>query len=550
MTCHTCGRETQAEWAYCSHCGARLAIARVEVTAGADAGLSCQVTGGAFTLGRSTECSLVLTDPSVSGLHARIVHDGGRFWIEDLGSRHGVYVDDARVKRAQLAPGSAVGLGDVTLTFHLLLTSPAERQELLLSVVEAINSTLVLGQVLERILDAVLKITGAERGFILLADDPLDEPWFETVAGLKLRVARSRGGLPSRGDHALSTSVLRQVQESGRTVATSNALDDPSVTPSSSIVDLDLRTIVCVPLPSHGKFQGAANRDPRMLGAIYVDNHATSEPIRDESKAAIEALARHAGLAIENARYFAQEQRTVQELRIARDQAYESSKAKSVFLSTMSHELHTPLNAIIGYTELLLERAEDTKDAESAEDLNRIRDAGRHLLALIDEVLDIADIDAGRLSVEPQPVAVSSVVNDAVARVMAPAEKNGNRIEVEIAGGVNTIKTDPRRLSTVLGHLLSNAVKFTKNGRIDVVVQPGEKEIEIAVADTGIGMTPEQTSQAFEAFTQADGSSTRRFGGTGLGLTISSKLCELLGGRLTAQSELGKGSRFTVRLPA
>ena len=244
----------------------------------------------------------------------------------------------------------------------------------------------------------------------------------------------------------------------------------------------------------------------------------------------------------------------VDRLADARDAAMEATVAKSRFLANISHELRTPLNAIIGITEMLMEDAEDSGDRSVREPLERIARAGKHLLQLINDVLDLSKIEAGKLEVNYEPVDLASLVGDVVGEAETLAAKNGNRLVVECPPDIGTVRSDPTRLRQIMLNLLSNACKFTEHGRVSLSVDrsraDGEDWISIRVVDTGIGMTSEQLGKLFQEFSQADSSTTRKYGGTGLGLAISDRLCRMMGGSIDVKSEPGVGTTFSVRLPA
>ena len=229
-----------------------------------------------------------------------------------------------------------------------------------------------------------------------------------------------------------------------------------------------------------------------------------------------------------------------------------ASQHKSQFLASMSHELRTPLNAIIGLTEMMVTNAARFGTEKAAEPLRRVHRAGSHLLGLINQVLDLSKIEAGKLELSPETVNLAPLIDEVIGTARQLAEQNKNRLVVESQENLGSLTVDPMRLRQILLNLLSNACKFTKQGEVTLRVRKvvdGRNWIEFAVADTGIGMTPEQQAKLFEEFTQADSSTARQYGGTGLGLAITRKLARMMGGDVTVTSEPGKGSVFTVRLP-
>jgi signal transduction histidine kinase/DNA-binding response OmpR family regulator len=237
------------------------------------------------------------------------------------------------------------------------------------------------------------------------------------------------------------------------------------------------------------------------------------------------------------------------ELMLARDQAMEANRAKSSFLANMSHELRTPLNAIIGYSELIEEEMSEEGSDEFIPDLKKIQTAATHLLALINDILDLSKIEAGKMELFLENVEVPQMVADVVSTITPMVEKNGNRLEVTSADAMPTMHTDLTKLRQILFNLLSNASKFTEKGLISLDVKHQGAQIVFTVRDTGIGMSPLQLQRLFADFSQADSSTTRKYGGTGLGLSISRRFAQMLGGDISVTSEQGTGSTFIVTLP-
>jgi len=233
----------------------------------------------------------------------------------------------------------------------------------------------------------------------------------------------------------------------------------------------------------------------------------------------------------------------------AKEIAEEANRAKSVFLANMSHELRTPLNAIIGYSEMLEEEAEDMGEESFINDLSKIKKAGKHLLGLINDILDISKIEAGRMELYIEEIDIQAMIMDIVNTVSPLIERNNNHVQVNCSSDIGKMKADLTKLRQNLFNLMSNASKFTQNGLITVTVLRKEEWIYFQIRDTGIGMSSEQLQKIFKPFTQADGSTTRKYGGTGLGLSITQHFCRMMGGDITAKSLIGRGSTFIMRLP-
>ena len=238
------------------------------------------------------------------------------------------------------------------------------------------------------------------------------------------------------------------------------------------------------------------------------------------------------------------------ELADARDAADEANRTKSSFLANMSHELRTPLNAIIGYSEILQEDATDKEDKAAIEDLQKIESAGRHLLGLINNILDLSKIEAGKMDVFIEAVDIQALVKEVLSIVKPLADKSGNVVEMICPADIGSFRSDQTKVKQCLLNLLSNANKFTSKGMLTLAVaREGDPRSTFRVSDSGVGMTQEQLGRLFQAFSQADASTTKRFGGTGLGLAITKHFCTMLGGDVTVESTPGTGSTFTIRLP-
>ena len=316
--------------------------------------------------------------------------------------------------------------------------------------------------------------------------------------------------------------------------------DEPSYTkgfrPLVRLADVGgARTLLVVPMLKEKELVGAV--------AIY---RTEVRPFTDRQIELVKTFADQAVIAIENVRLFEEIQEKNHQLQLA-------SENKSQFVSSMSHELRTPLNAIIGLTEMMVTNAARFGTEKAAEPLHRVHRAGTHLLGLINQVLDLSKIEAGKLELNPQTVELAPLIDEVVGTARQLAQQNKNRLVVEAQEDLGALTVDPMRLRQILLNLLSNACKFTKKGEVKLRasrVRNGHDWIELSVSDTGIGMTPEQQAKLFEEFSQADSTTAQRFGGTGLGLAITRKLARMMRGDVTVASEPGKGSVFTVRLPA
>jgi signal transduction histidine kinase len=293
------------------------------------------------------------------------------------------------------------------------------------------------------------------------------------------------------------------------------------------------------------------NPDGHALGSFCIMDFRPRE-LTPEQEDVLRKLARQAASLLELRRSLLELDRTRLELQDKNRRLENASQNKSQFLSSMSHELRTPLNAIIGLTEMMIGHAARFGTEKASEPLKRVHAAGSHLLGLINQVLDLSKIEAGKLEINRTTVELAPLIDEVIGTARQLADQNGNRLLVEAQPNLGTLSVDPMRLRQILLNLLSNACKFTKEGEVKLTarrVADGRDFLELVVADSGIGMTQEQLAKLFQEFTQAEASTAQRYGGTGLGLAITRKLARLMGGDVTVTSEPGKGSAFTARLP-
>jgi two-component system, NtrC family, sensor kinase len=334
--------------------------------------------------------------------------------------------------------------------------------------------------------------------------------------------------VPERG------SITARALLEGKVIHVADVLADPDYTFAEAQKLGEFRTILGVPMLREGI----------PIGVLAL-TRSEVRPFTERQIELVSTFADQAALAIENVRLF-------DEIQDKNRQLQQASENKSQFVSSVSHELRTPLNAIIGLTEMMVKNAARFGTEKAQEPLQRVNRAGTHLLGLINQVLDLSKIEAGKLELNPQTVQLAPLINEVIGTAGQLAEQNKNRLVVDAQENLGALTVDPMRLRQILLNLLSNAFKFTKEGEVKLAarkVSNGSSFVEFAVSDTGIGMTVEQQAKLFEEFSQADATTAQRFGGTGLGLAITRKLARMMGGDVTVTSEPGEGSVFTVRLP-
>jgi signal transduction histidine kinase/CheY-like chemotaxis protein len=414
------------------------------------------------------------------------------------------------------------------------LSTALEEVRALGEVGRAVSSTLDLGTVLTTIVSRAVQLSGMDAGAMYEYDEATEEFHLRATENFPeefLEVARPmplRKGEGAVGRLAMTRESV-QIPDIGAPDAYQSRLRD-------ILLRLGHRALLAVPLL----------REDHILGGLVVNRKAPGEFSADVIDL-LTAFATQSALAIQNARLFREIEEKGRQLELA-------SRHKSQFLANMSHELRTPMNAIIGVTEMLLEDAQALGQEDQIEPHERILRAGKHLLALINDILDLSKIEAGKMELHLESFAISPLVEDVGMTIRPLAAKNGNRVVVECPVDLGTMRADSTRVRQALLNLASNAGKFTERGLVTVAVarrrDDGRDWITFAVSDTGIGMTAEQLARLFEEFTQADASTTRKYGGTGLGLAISRRFCRMMGGDITVESTPGQGSTFTIRLPA
>ncbi len=414
------------------------------------------------------------------------------------------------------------------------LTRSVQELRALGEVSQALSSTLDLETVLNTIVSRASQLVGTDGGSVYEYDEATDAFYLRATDNLDDEVVELARRTPiARGEGILGRMAITREPAQVPDIAAQGAYHSPL---RDVLVRTGTRALLAVPLL----------REDGLVGGLTVNKKAPGE-FAPEVVDLLKTFAAQSAVAIQNARLF-------REIGDKSRQLEAADRHKSEFLANMSHELRTPLNAIIGYSEMLQEDAADLGAGQLTDDLEKINAAGKHLLELINDVLDLSKIEAGKMELYLETFDVSALVRDIAAVIQPLVAKNANRLDVRCPEGIGAMHADLTKVRQALFNLLSNACKFTERGTISLAVArqalDGQDWLVFGVSDTGIGMTPEQIGRLFEAFTQADASTTRRYGGTGLGLAISRRLCRMMGGDITVASNAGEGSTFTIRLPA
>jgi signal transduction histidine kinase len=391
------------------------------------------------------------------------------------------------------------------------------------------RSAFDLKSVLQTLVESAGRLCGADYATITRQKDGV--LFFAEAYGYSSEFIEYIKAMPV--ERGRGTATGRALLE-GRVIHIADVLADPDYTWAEAQRLGGYRTVLAVPMLREGVPTG-----------VLTLTRSEVRPFSEKQIELVSTFADQAAIAIENVRLFDEIQDKSRQLQLA-------SEHKSQFVSSMSHELRTPLNAIIGLTEMMVKNAARFGTEKAQEPLQRVNRAGTHLLGLINQVLDLSKIEAGKLELNPQTVQLAPLINEVIGTAGQLAEQNKNRLVVDAQENLGALTVDPMRLRQILLNLLSNACKFTKAGEVKLAarkVSNGNNFVEFAVSDTGIGMTAEQQAKLFEEFTQADATTAQHFGGTGLGLAITRKLARMMGGDVTVASQPGKGSVFTVRLP-
>lgn len=407
------------------------------------------------------------------------------------------------------------------------LARSVEELKALGEVSQAVSSTLDLQKVLATIVAHAADLSGAESGAIYEFNEPSEEFQLRATHRMSEELIQAiREGGVKLGETALGWAGVNR-----EAVQIPDILEEPTYPTSEIMKQEGFRALLAVPL----------FREDRLIGGLVVRRRAPGQ-FQKETVDLLQTFATQSALAIQNARLFREIEAKGRELEIA-------SKHKSDFLANMSHELRTPLNAILGYTELILDKIYGDVPENIQEVLERVEKNGRHLLGLINDVLDLSKIEAGQLVLSLDDYSMKEVVHTVFTSVESLAAEKNLELKVSVAPEVAQGKGDHQRISQVFLNLVGNAIKFTEAGEVRVEATASDDTFVISVSDTGPGLSEADQQMIFEEFHQADGSSTRKKGGTGLGLSIARRIVEMHGGRIWVESTEGKGSTFWFTLP-
>ncbi len=568
-------------------------MATLEITNGSDAGRRFRLTESQTLLGRNPNCNVVLQATEVSRLHARIVREPDGFYLEDLNSSNGTFLNGDRIEgRQRLSDHDKIELSEVTLNFdseglasdgtvvasketllpglqvaheppsdaprdirsstQLTLLdahrgaalrvekNSAAKLRAILEITTCLGNSLAIEDVLPRILDSIFKVfPQVDRGYILLAEKSTGRL---IPCAVKFRHDESDGTFMLGSN---SNTIAARVMSEGKAVLSTDAVKDQRFDHSQSVFDFMIRSLMCAPL---------MNQAHKPMGLIQLDTQDPARQFDENDLDVLVSVATLASQAVENARVHEalleldRHKRESAELQHAKAVAEKANQAKSEFLANISHELRTPMNAIIGMTELALE---ENLPAPVEDYLSTVKDSADVLLSLLNEILDFSRLEAGKFVLESRPFSLHATLEQTVKSLAVRAYEKGLELACDLPDGLpNWLVGDAIRLRQILMNLIGNAIKFTKQGEVIVRAgvqsqSPTEVALLFEVIDSGIGIAAEHHARIFDAFTQADTSTTRHHGGTGLGLTIASDLTRMMGGRIWVKSAPAAGSTFS-----
>jgi len=407
-----------------------------------------------------------------------------------------------------------------------MLTLKEERLIRLYQIGQLFNSSLQLQKVLDMVMDMVIEVTRAERGFLVLVEKGSDRLIFKTARQLH------KQEIPE-DELNLSRSIVRRVAEEGQAVLSTNAMEDKRFKQSSSILLQEIRSILCVPMKIKEK----------IIGVIYVDNRVKTGVFSREDREFLMALANQAAIAIENAQLY-------ENLKVSLAKLEEANRLKDEFLANISHELRTPLTTILGFSEMLCLGKLGFLDEKIRKPCFIIHENGKAMLKLIENLIDLSLIQKGEIRLKLTQIDIHSLIKEILDELKKQIVAKQLKVILHLTADSYFITGDAVRIKRVLDAIIDNSIKFNMlEGKVIISTSETEDSLVIVVKDTGIGIPSESLPLIFESFRQLDGGLTREFGGTGIGLSLAKRLVELHGGKIEVTSTLHKGSSFKIILP-
>jgi len=521
-----------------------------------------------FTIGRRPDCDLVFPDGDISRVQCVIQRHGEMFRIEDSGSTFGTLVNGAPAGSRALRNRDTITMGRdgrIEMVFYhedamsriltevdsraaaTRSTSDYRNLELLLELCNGLNSMTSLQDLLELALDAIIDVTRADRGFLLLRDEQ---------GAMHSRAARrlTRQRIESE-DLRFSNSIVDEVIATGEPRFLTDTATDRRARGRRSITELDLRSVICVPLrtvPASRATRPMGSGPETVLGVIYADCASASHPISESDRELINSIAIQASLALENFHLRQEElERRLVEHETEReiDRLRELDRIKTEFLSNVSHELRTPLTALKGSIENMLDGLTGALTDHQNRYLTRMNESAEQLNRLINDLLDLARIESGRMALRERSTSITRLLEDAIESMRPLAQRRGVTLSVEPPPEEIVVQADRDRLMQVLFNLIGNSLKFTASGgQVTLACSAADGQVRISVTDDGIGIDETDLQRVFDRFYQAPGAEGAKTVGTGLGLPIARSLVEMHGGRIWAE-RMHPGSRFVFTLP-